>query len=136
MMKYQRMTKKWVDDNGNNRVKCNISNVEQCEIVCDICDECWVGKINRRLCELEDKIESGELISTKQVGDTEIEFFVNHNETVRENTAKDIFSWVYKNLVNMNFVTGNVEINLPSLDTFAKTYGVDVFDIFKQGEKQ
>lgn len=51
-------------------------------------------------------------------------------------TAQDIFSWIYKNLVNMNFVTGNVEINLPSLDTFAKTYGVEIFDIFKQGVKQ
>ena len=50
--------------------------------------------------------------------------------------AKDIFSWIYKNLVNLNFVTGNVEINLPALDTFAKTYGVEIFDIFKQGVKQ
>lgn len=67
------------------------------------------------------------------VGDTEIEFFVKHNETVRKNTAKDIFSWIYKNLVNMNFITGNVEISLSALDTFAKTYGVEIFDIFKQG---
>lgn len=89
-----------------------------------------------RLAELEDKIESGELISTKQVGDTEIEFFVNHNENVRKNIAQDIFSWIYKNLVNLNFITGNVEINLSALNNFAKTYGVDVFDIFKQGEKQ
>lgn len=48
-------------------------------------------------------------------------------------TAKEIFSWIYKNLVNMNFITGNVEINLSALDTFAKTYGVEIFDIFKQG---
>lgn len=51
-------------------------------------------------------------------------------------TAKEIFSWIYKNLVNMNFITGNVEINLSALDTFAKTYGVEIFDIFKQGGKQ
>lgn len=51
-------------------------------------------------------------------------------------TAKDIFSWIYKNLVNMNFITGNVEINLSSLQNFAKTYGVEIFDIFKQGGKQ
>ena len=50
--------------------------------------------------------------------------------------AQDIFSWIYKNLVNMNFVTGNVEINLSALDTFAKTYGVEIFDIFKQGVKK
>lgn len=89
-----------------------------------------------RLAELEDMIESGELISTKEVGDTEIEFFVKHNESVRKNTATDIFSWIYKNLVNLNFITGNVEINLSALNNFAKTYGVDVFDIFKQGGKQ
>ena len=94
------------------------------------------SEIMSRLAELEDKIESGELISTKQVGDTEIEFFVNHNENVRKNIAQDIFSWIYKNLVNLNFITGNVEINLSALNDFAKTYGVDVFDIFKQGGKQ
>lgn len=48
-------------------------------------------------------------------------------------TAQDIFSWIYRNLVNMNFITGNVEINLSALNTFAKTYGVEIFDIFKQG---
>lgn len=48
-------------------------------------------------------------------------------------TAQDIFSWIYRNLVNMNFITGNVEINLLALNTFAKTYGVEIFDIFKQG---
>lgn len=51
-------------------------------------------------------------------------------------TAQDIFSWIYKNLVNLNFITGNVEINLSALGTFAKTYGVEIFDIFKQGGKQ
>lgn len=34
-----------------------------------------------------------------------------------------------------NFITGDVEINLSALNNFAKTYGVDVFDIFKQGGK-
>ena len=37
-----------------------------------------------RLAELEDKIESGELISTKETGDTEIDFFVKHNNIVRK----------------------------------------------------
>ena len=50
--------------------------------------------------------------------------------------AQEIFSWIYKNLVNLNFTTGNVEINLSALDTFAKTYGVEIFDIFKQGRKE
>lgn len=44
-------------------------------------------------------------------------------------TAQDIFSWIYKNLVNLNFTTGNVEINMQSLQNFAKTYGVELFGI-------
>lgn len=130
MMKYQRMTKHSVlgtlhadDINGNDQPLCELTALDTDNLI-------------GRLCELEDKIESGELISTKQVGDTEIEFFVNHNENVRKNIAQDIFSWIYKNLVNLNFITGNVEINLSALNNFAKTYGVDVFDIFKQGGKQ
>lgn len=90
--------------------------------------------ITNRLFELENKIESGELISTKEVGDTEIEFFVKHNDKVRKEAAKDIFSWIYRNLVNLNFLTGNVEINLSALDTFAKTYGVELLGIFDKLE--
>lgn len=129
-MKYQRMTKH--SDLGTLHA-CDINGNEQplCELTVLDTDN-LIG----RLCELEDKIESGELISTKEVGDTEIEFFAKHNESVRVNTAKAIFSWIYKNLVNMNFITGNVEINLSALQNFAKTYGVDIFDIFKRGGKQ
>lgn len=129
-MKYQRMTKH--SDLGTLHA-CDINGNEQplCELTVLDTDN-LIG----RLCELEDKIESGELISTKEVGDTEIEFFAKHNESVRVNTAQDIFSWIYKNLVNLNFTTGNVEINLSALDTFAKTYGVEIFDIFKQGRKE
>lgn len=42
-----------------------------------------------RLAELEDKIERGELISTKETGDTEIEFFVKHNDRVRKFALKN-----------------------------------------------
>lgn len=123
MMKYQRMTKHSVlgtlhadDINGNEQPLCELTALDTDNLI-------------GRLCELEDKIESGELIHTKEVGDTEIEFFVKHNESVREQTAQDIFSWIYKNLVNMNFITGNVEISLSALNTFAKTYGVELFGI-------
>ena len=43
----------------------------------------------KRLGELEDKIERGELISTKETGDTEIEFFVKHNDRVRKFALKN-----------------------------------------------
>lgn len=49
-------------------------------------------------------------------------------------TAQDIFSWIYRNLVNLNFLTGNVEISLLALDTFAKTYGVELLGIFDKLE--
>ena len=125
-MKYQRMTKHSdlgtlhaYDINGNEQPLCELTAVDTDNLI-------------GRLCELEDKIESGELISTKEVGDTEIEFFVKHNDKVRKEAAKDILSWFYKNLVNLNFITGNVEINLSALNTFAKTYGVDLFDISRE----
>lgn len=53
----------------------------------------------KRLGELEDKIESGELVdinelmaakTTGELTDKEIEFFVRHNEKVRKETAREI----------------------------------------------
>ena len=85
--------------------------------------------ITNRLFELENKIESGELISTKEVGDTEIEFFVKHNDSIRKETAQEIFFWFWRNLVNLNFITGNIEVNFGALQNFAKTYGVELFGI-------
>lgn len=130
-MKYERLTNRGEPFYGFEKCKTCEYGKDGCDNWCDQITGCFC-----RLQEIEDKIESGELISTKQVGDTEIEFFVKHNESVRKNTAQDIFSWIYKNLVNLNFITGNVEINLSALNDFAKTYGVDVFDIFKQGGEQ
>lgn len=56
----------------------------------------WAGdgeslKIYNRLAELEDKIESGELISTVQSerGEQEIAFFVKHNAEVRKQAVKE-----------------------------------------------
>ena len=51
-------------------------------------------EILSRLAELEDKIESGELISPKDVGNNEIEFFVKHNKEVRKETAREIYNWL------------------------------------------
>ena len=88
-MKYQRMTKHSdlgtlhaYDINGNEQPLCELTAVDTDNLI-------------GRLCELEDKIESGELISTKEVGDTEIEFFVKHNDKVRKEAAKDILSWFH-----------------------------------------
>lgn len=53
----------------------------------------------KRLGELEDKIESGELVdinelmaakTTGELTDKEIEFFIKHNEKVRKETAREI----------------------------------------------
>lgn len=56
----------------------------------------WAGdseslKMYNRLAKLEDKIESGELISTVQSeqGEQEIAFFVKHNAEVRKQAAKE-----------------------------------------------
>ena len=65
-MKYERLTKKFTKDNGKETPKCFANNIFTSR--CDIdCEECWISKINHRLCELEDKIESGELCDREEV---------------------------------------------------------------------
>lgn len=101
-----------------------------------------IEKMAFSVCKVQNEYES--ITSCEKCGYTGIcrnqeyaeEFIKKGYGDVRvavKNTAQDIFSWIYKNLVNLNFITGNVEINLSALNDFAKTYGVDVFDIFKQG---
>lgn len=51
-------------------------------------------RVYYRLRELEDKIENGDLISTSDIGDNEIEFFVNHNADVRKETVREILNAV------------------------------------------
>lgn len=48
-------------------------------------------------------------------------------EKTREETAQEIFSWFWHNLVNLNFVTGNIEVNFVALQNFARTYGIELF---------
>lgn len=65
-MKYERLTKKFKKDNGKETPKCFANNIFASR--CDIdCEECWISKINHRLCEIEDKIESGELCDREEV---------------------------------------------------------------------
>lgn len=52
-------------------------------------------------------------------------------ETIREETAREIFSWFWKNLVNLNFITGNIEVNFASLQNFARTYGIELIENFE-----
>ena len=51
-------------------------------------------RVYYRLRELEDKIENGDLISTSDIGDNEIEFFVKHNADVRKETMREILNAV------------------------------------------
>ena len=55
-------------------------------------------------------------------------------ETIRKETASEIFSWFWRNLVNLNFITGNIEVNFGALQNFAKTYGVEKFGFPEQTE--
>ena len=41
------------------------------------------------------------------------------------NITEDIFSWLYDNLVNANFATGNAEISMWALQNKAAEYGID-----------
>ena len=80
MNKYRRLTKRYIDEQGTSCVR----------------ELAWNGEILHRLAELEDKIESGDLISTSDVGDNEIEFFVKHNADVRKETVREILNAVDK----------------------------------------
>lgn len=51
-------------------------------------------RVYYRLRELEDKIDNGDLISTSDIGDNEIEFFVKHNADVRKETVREILNAV------------------------------------------
>lgn len=51
-------------------------------------------RVYYRLREIEDKIENGDLISTSDIGDNEIEFFVKHNADVRKETVREILNAV------------------------------------------
>lgn len=48
-------------------------------------------------------------------------------EAVADRT-EEIFSWLYNNLVNANFVTGNAEISMVDLQNKAAEYGIDFFN--------
>lgn len=57
-------------------------------------------------------------------------------ETIRKETASEIFSWFWRNLVNLNFITGNIEVNFGELQNLAKTYGVEKFGFPEQTENK
>ena len=78
MNKYKRLTERYIDEQGINCVR----------------KLAWDGEILHHLAELEDKIENGDLISTSDIGDNEIEFFVKHNADVRKETVREILNAV------------------------------------------
>lgn len=49
-------------------------------------------------------------------------------ETIRKETAQEIFGWFWHNLVNLNFITGNIEVNFAALQNFARTYGIELIE--------
>ena len=49
-------------------------------------------------------------------------------ESIRKETAREIFGWFWHNLVNLNFITGNIEVNFAALQNFARTYGIELIE--------
>lgn len=119
----------------------------------------WAGdshslKIYNRLAELEDKIESGELIDRNEyldrlmaakdisgMTDKEIEFFAKHNERVREaqeKALKEVATAPVREILNRMFhIIGRSQDKpeyrnrltsdmLDAIDEFADKYGVEV----------
>lgn len=84
-------------------------------------------RVYYRLRELEDKIDNGNLISTSDIGDNEIEFFVKHNADVRKETAKDILQCLYdKCYETQNLREDYAHITPLDILILAKQYGVEV----------
>lgn len=90
-------------------------------------------RVYYRLRELEDKIENGDLISTSDIGDNEIEFFVKHNADVRKETAKEIlgefYLWIgqdFDDIPEGGFIHIMKEDFKRRMNAFYKRYGVEV----------
>ena len=87
-MKYERLTKR--DERGFPCIK-GVSPENLYKGIDDMNEAVSVTWAVKRLAELEDKIERGELISTVQAerGEQEIAFFVAHNAEVRKQAIKE-----------------------------------------------
>lgn len=86
-MKYERLTKETVGSFGYD-----LKDFEHKTKEFNDYDAFYAYKMAvKRLGELEDKIESGELISTVQSeqGEQEIAYFVKHNAAVRKQAVKE-----------------------------------------------
>lgn len=116
-MKYKRLTKRIADDEEAFLFHSSLHEAIE------------------RLAKLEDKIESGELISTKELGDTEIEFFCKHNDIVRKDTVQQVLIEVGKVINSMPWSNVNYDISIFLLDTIediAKKYGINLFENSEQ----
>lgn len=98
MKDYKRLTKR-ITASNTGRTVLVVPSFKQ-----DIIEQ------THRLADLEDKIESGELVdrneyldyllaakNTSEVTDKEIEFFIKHNARVREDTDKELASLTAEN---------------------------------------
>ena len=81
----------------------------------------------KRLGEIEDKIENGDSISTSNIGDNEIEFFVKHNADVRKETVKEILQEIRGYYPIDKEHCNDSELFILNLcEDIASKYGVDV----------
>lgn len=116
-MKYNRLTKRIADDEEAFLFHSSLHEAIE------------------RLAKLEDKIESGELISTKELGDTEIQFFCKHNDIVRKDTVQQVLIEVGKVINSMPWSNVNYDISIFLLDTIediAKKYEITLFENSEQ----
>ena len=106
-MKYERLTNRGEPFYGFEKCKTCEYGKDGCDNWCDQITGCFC-----RLQEIEDKIESGELVdinelmvaeTTRDLTEKEIEFFIKHNEEVRKETAKEILEAVFQIMVENFF---------------------------------
>lgn len=118
-MKYNRLTKRIADDEEAFLFHSSLHEAIE------------------RLAKLEDKIESGKLISVLQEeqNEREIEFFCKHNDIVRKDTVQQVLIEIGKVINSMPWSNVNYDISIFLLDTIediAKKYEITLFENSEQ----
>lgn len=130
-MKYERLTNRGEPFYGFEKCKTCEYGKDGCDNWCDQITGCFC-----RLQEIEDKIESGELVNitelmvaetTRDLTEKEIEFFIKHNEEVRKDTAREILQMLIGHEMRDKGAHMAWVIVKQDVAFIAEKYGIELF---------
>ena len=87
-----------------------------------------LAAVMAKLCNLKSDLEEGKLISTDETGDNELEFFSEHNETVRKVA---IFTFLDTLFAGDYLRDGKTITKGKLLEVANEVFGIKYFDISK-----